>query len=102
MTQRMTRKETAAFLRQRGFPIGNSTLNKLCMPSSGQGPLVAAWWGRRPLYDPADALAWAEARVRPAQNRVSKPGIVNEQINSDTAVSGSASGLSGEDNPDAS
>jgi hypothetical protein len=78
----MTRKETAAYLRQRGFPIGDSTLDKLCMPSSAQGPPIAAWWGRRPLYDPTDALAWAEARMRPA-HCVSKSRTGIQQINSD-------------------
>jgi hypothetical protein len=27
---------------------------------------VAAWWGRRPLYDRKTALDWAAARLRPA------------------------------------
>jgi hypothetical protein len=67
LEQRMTRREAAAFLRERGFPIGNGTLDKLCMPTSGEGPPVAGWWGRRPLYDAADVLAWAEKRIRPAR-----------------------------------
>jgi len=70
--RRMTRKEIAAYLRQRGIPIGDSTLDKLCMPRVNEGPPVAAWWGRRPLYDPADALAWAEARIRPARSCASQ------------------------------
>jgi len=61
---RMTRKELAEFLREHGYPIGNSTLVKLCCPAVGQGPPVAAWWGNRPLYNPDDGIAWAEARLR--------------------------------------
>jgi hypothetical protein len=72
MPQKMTRKKAAAYLRQRGFPIGDSTLDKLCMPSSADGPPVAAWWGRRPLYEPADVLAWAEAKLRPVQTCASR------------------------------
>jgi hypothetical protein len=66
MTQkpRLTRKQLGEFLRNRGFPIGNSTLTKLCAPSIGQGPPVAAWWGNRPLYDPDAGISWAEARLR--------------------------------------
>jgi hypothetical protein len=62
--KRMTRQQVAQHLRAHGFPIGDSTLNKLCMPARREGPPVAAWWGRRPLYDPDEALAWAEARTR--------------------------------------
>jgi hypothetical protein len=75
---RMTRGQLAAFLRRNGIPIGDSTLDKLCMPTVNEGPPVAAWWGRRPLYDPADALAWAEARMRRGRTRRSK---VSRSIN---------------------
>ena len=64
----LTRKQLAAYLRQHGFPIGDSTLTKLCAPSIGQGPPVAAWWGRRPLFDPMVAIQWARSRLRPAQS----------------------------------
>ena len=84
MPEKMTRKKTGAFLRQRGFPIGDGTLDKLCMPSCADGPPVAAWWGRRPLYDPADVLAWAEKRLRPAQKCVALPRNLTDQINSST------------------
>ena len=60
----LTRSELGAFLRASGYPIGESTLHKLCMPSRGEGPPVAKLWGKRPLYKPEDALAWAEARAR--------------------------------------
>jgi hypothetical protein len=78
--RRMTRKQMAIYLREQGIPIGDSTLDKLCMRPANEGPPVAAWWGRRPLYDPADALAWAEARMRPAQRRVAKEGSITQQV----------------------
>jgi hypothetical protein len=63
---RHTRRRLAERLRELGYPIGNSTLAKICAPAIGQGPPVAAWWGNRPLYDEDEAIAWAEARLRPA------------------------------------
>jgi hypothetical protein len=62
---RLTRKQLAEFLAGHGIPTSYSTLEKLCAPAINRGPPVAAWWGRRPLYDPAEALAWAESRLRP-------------------------------------
>ena len=55
---------TCAHLREHGFPIGDGTLDKLCMQTVNRGPPVSAWWGRRPLYDPDEALRWAEERTR--------------------------------------
>jgi hypothetical protein len=69
---RLTRTELGAHLRGHGYPISNSVLNKLCMQSVNQGPPVSCWWGRRPLYDPAEGIAWAEARTRPV-----RPGSSN-------------------------
>jgi hypothetical protein len=63
-SQRMTRKQMTGHLRHHGYPIGDSTMDKLCAPTVNEGPPVAAWWGRRPLYDPDEALAWAEKRTR--------------------------------------
>lgn len=67
MTSRslLTRKQLAEKLRDTGYPIGDSTLAKLCAPSVGEGPPVAAYWGRRPLYKFDDGVAWAVARLRP-------------------------------------
>jgi hypothetical protein len=70
----LTRGQALALLRQYGFPIARSTLDKLCMPSTGyKGPKVAGVWpdGRvgaigRPLYRAKDVLAWAQARLKPA------------------------------------
>ena len=64
---RLTRMQLGEHLRNLGYPIGNSTLVKLCAPSIGQGPPVAAWWGNRPLYNPDEGVAWAEGRLRHVQ-----------------------------------
>jgi hypothetical protein len=61
----LTRRQLAAFLRECGFPVGNSTLDKLCAPSINQGPPACAMWGKRPLYEPTAGIAWAESRLRP-------------------------------------
>jgi hypothetical protein len=61
---RLTRSQLGEHLRLMGYPIGASTLVKICAPAIGQGPPVAAWWGRRPLYDADDGVAWAEGRLR--------------------------------------
>jgi len=68
--QYLTRDEMHALLREHGFPIGRSTLDKLCAPARSDGPPVAALWpdrrNDRPLYDATAALAWAQARLKPA------------------------------------
>jgi hypothetical protein len=48
-----------------GFELGKSTLAKLFSPAVGQGCAPACYWNKRPLYRPADVLAWAKARLRP-------------------------------------
>jgi hypothetical protein len=84
--KRLTRKQLTAYLRECGVPIGDSTLDKLCMPAVNKGPPVAVWWGRRPLYDPADALVWAEARMRRDQTFSSRPWklLLTQQLKSGT------------------
>jgi hypothetical protein len=62
--RRMTRAQVCAHIRAHGYPIGRSTMDKLCAPAINDGPPVAAWWGRRPLDDPDEALVWAEKRTR--------------------------------------
>jgi hypothetical protein len=76
----LTRRELHEFLREHGFPIGWSTLAKLAAPACGRGPPVAGYWpgqGRteRPLYRPAEALAWAQSLVRaqPTRPELRKP-----------------------------
>jgi hypothetical protein len=45
----LTRAELAEFLTARGFPISRSTLNKLSMPSRGEGPPPAGFWSNKAL-----------------------------------------------------
>jgi hypothetical protein len=59
----MTRQQTAQFLRDNGFPIGDGTFSRICSPAQAKGPPIAGWWNKRALYDPDVVLAWAEARV---------------------------------------
>lgn len=63
-TERLTRQQLVAALREHGFPVGLSTLEKLCAPKVGLGPPPACYWNKRPLYDLDVALAWAQARLR--------------------------------------
>jgi hypothetical protein len=63
----LTRVQLVEFLREHGYPISLSSMNKWCMPCLNQGPPVAAWWGRRPLYDLQAALGCAESRLRPSR-----------------------------------
>ena len=60
-----TRPEAAEFLTSQGLPISAHTLANY--NSRREGPPVASFWGRRPLYRPADLRAWAEARLRPVE-----------------------------------
>ena len=60
----MTRRQLAEFLTERGFPISKSTLDKLAMPSRGEGPPHVGFWGNRALYEPDKSLAWAKKRFR--------------------------------------
>jgi hypothetical protein len=60
----LTRAELAEFLTARGFPISRSTLNKLSMPSRGEGPPPAGFWSNKALYEPTKALDWAKSRFR--------------------------------------
>jgi hypothetical protein len=60
----MTRRQLVPFLNANGIPITWTTLNKLCAPKVGQGPPVAGFWGRTPLYKPGPSLEWASSRLR--------------------------------------
>jgi hypothetical protein len=62
----LVQTEIAAFLRERGYPYGNSTIQKYCSPAINEGPPIAVWQGKRPLRTPEDVIAWAESRLRPA------------------------------------
>jgi hypothetical protein len=65
---RLTRKQSAQFLTERGFPISQRYLEKLCVPSGGHGPRVDAWFGGRALYRPDDLISWAESRCKPGRD----------------------------------
>ena len=56
----LSRKETAEFLCEHGFPTKPATLD--CLATRGGGPPYHRF-GRRVIYDPAEVLAWARARV---------------------------------------
>jgi hypothetical protein len=66
-TPRDTRHQMWEHLKANGYPISWSFLNLLCSPAVNQGPPVATYWGRRPLYDRDAYLSWAEGRCRPVQ-----------------------------------
>jgi hypothetical protein len=59
----MTRSELRAFLNAEGFPLGESTFEKICIPSRNDGPEVECFWGNRPLYSPERGLEWARSRL---------------------------------------
>jgi hypothetical protein len=67
-----TRDGLYTLLCENNFPLGRSTFDKLCMPSRGEGPPVAAWWpgrgGDRPLYETTASLQWAKALIKPASH----------------------------------
>jgi hypothetical protein len=66
----LLQKQIGPFLRARGIPIGDSTVEKLCMPASvaeGKGPPVDFYWNKRPLRKPETVLMWANGRLRPAR-----------------------------------
>jgi hypothetical protein len=65
----LTRRELAQFLNEQGFPISKSTLDKLAMPSCGEGPPATGFWANRAFYEPRKALAWAKSRFRKSWRR---------------------------------
>ena len=57
----LTRREAARYVNDElGHPLAFSTLTKLC--ALGEGPPVARWWGKRPLYEQESLRGWVEAR----------------------------------------
>jgi hypothetical protein len=60
----ITRQEIPSFLKEHGYPVSISTLDKLTAPARGEGPKPAGIWGNRHLYRPRDVLAWAKNRFR--------------------------------------
>jgi hypothetical protein len=67
----LDRREASAFLTDRGYRTAPATLAKLaCL---GGGPSFRSF-GRRPLYEPADLLAWAAARSSGPRRSTSDKG----------------------------
>jgi len=66
-----TRPQLWAALRELGYPITDSTGEKLC--AVGEGPEVECWWGRRVLYTLDKGVRWAESRLSPTSGRL--PGV---------------------------
>jgi hypothetical protein len=66
-----TRPQLWAALRELGYPITDSTGEKLC--AVGEGPEVECWWGRRVLYTLDKGVEWARSRLSPTPRRL--PGV---------------------------
>jgi hypothetical protein len=65
----LRRQMTAETLTEAGYPTSEKTL--ATMASRGNGPPYHRY-GRYPLYRWADALAWAQARLKPARSSTSE------------------------------
>ena len=65
----VNRREAAAYLGEHGFEVSPRTLEKLACV--GGGPKFRSF-GRKPLYSPADLIAWAEARCSEPDNITSR------------------------------
>jgi hypothetical protein len=76
----MTREQLRLFLCENGFPIGKSTMDKLCSPAINQGPPIEGWWGKRTLHSPERGLAWAKSRLSRTRGDLQNPvdPIINE------------------------
>jgi hypothetical protein len=75
-TPRFRRRAAAQFLSDHGYPTAHSTLAKLA--SVGGGPPFRSW-GRIPLYDAQELLAWAESRLAAARRTTSEPRIIRRE-----------------------
>ena len=69
---KLTRQMLGPFLREHGYPIGDSTVEKVCAPAVGEGPEVACYWGNRALYEQATVLQWAESQLRMTPKKTAK------------------------------
>ena len=67
----LNRAEAAEFLSERGYKTAKATLAKRAVIGGGP-PFIS--WGRQPLYDPADLLAWAERRCTMLRRSTSDRG----------------------------
>jgi len=59
-------REVADFLTAAGYPISKSTISKYCSPAINIGPPVEGYWGKLATFRPSRTLAWARARLKPA------------------------------------
>jgi hypothetical protein len=66
----LTRRELTAALREIGYPVSNSTFEKLSASGVNQGPPVHSWWGPTALYTLDAGIAWAEAMLRQAPRAI--------------------------------
>jgi len=67
----LDRTQSAKFLTGLGFRIAVATLAKYA--TVGGGPAFRLF-GRKPLYHPADLVAWAEGRCTATRASTSDPG----------------------------
>jgi hypothetical protein len=79
-TALLTREQLRLKLNERGYPLTVSYFNKICLPSVGDGPPVAKWWGKRPLYNLEDALAWAKSRCSSEPGKLIAPQVEREKL----------------------
>ncbi len=68
--RRLTRREAADFLNERGYRVAPSTLAKYA--TVGGGPVFESF-GRRPLYKPADLMAWVATKSTGPRRSTSDP-----------------------------
>lgn len=77
----LSRHEAAAFLCERGYRVAVATLNKLACV--GGGPAFRKF-GRRPLYAPADLMAWAAARTSGPVRSTSEADVLAREADNST------------------
>lgn len=70
--RRGTLKQLGEYLRSRGFPISDSTLQKRTMPSRADGPPVDSWFGGIRMFDFDTGEAWAQGQLRATK----RPSII--------------------------
>ena len=71
LNSQLDRRQAAQFLTDRGYRTAPATLAKLACV--GGGPVFRSF-GRKPLYQPADLLAWAHGRTTGVRRSTSDPG----------------------------
>jgi hypothetical protein len=74
--RRLSRKEAAQFLTDRGYRTAPATLAKLACV--GGGPSFTSF-GRRPLYREPDLLAWAHGRTTGPRRSTSDAGLSGQE-----------------------